>query len=161
MTPPAELSHVSPEGHSRMVDTSAKVETRRVAVARGLVRLSPGTLPRVLSGDLPKGPVFEVARAAAILGAKRTPDLIPMCHPLRITDVQVRFEPQGERTLLVEATVAAVDRTGVEMEALTAVAVAALTVYDMVKAVDPATVIADLALVSKTGGKSSGPGPAP
>jgi cyclic pyranopterin monophosphate synthase len=156
----AELSHVSPEGHAKMVDTSGKPETRRVATARGLVRLSPGTLPRILSGDLPKGPVLEVARAAAILGAKQTPALIPMCHPLRLTDVAVRFEPRGEDALLIEAAVTAVDRTGVEMEALVAVTVAALTVYDMVKAVDRGVAITDVVLVSKTGGKSSSAAPA-
>jgi cyclic pyranopterin phosphate synthase len=137
-----------------MVDTSAKPETLRVAVARGAVKTSPGTLPRILSGDLPKGPVLECARAAAILAAKKTPELIPMCHPLRLTDVAIRFEPKDATTLAIEASVTAVDRTGVEMEALTAVAVAALTVYDMVKAVDKSVTITDLALVSKTGGKS-------
>ena len=150
----AELSHVSPEGHARMVDTSAKSETARAATARGLVKLSPGTLPRILSGDLPKGPVLECARAAAILAAKQTPSLIPMCHPLRLTSVAVSFEPKGPDALGIEATVSAVDRTGVEMEALVAVAVAALTVYDMVKAVDRGVSITDVVLVSKTGGKS-------
>jgi cyclic pyranopterin phosphate synthase len=154
----AELSHVSPEGHSKMVDTSAKPETKRIAVARGLVRMSPGTLPRILSGDLPKGPVLECARAAAILAAKQTPTLIPMCHPLRLTDVAIRFEPRGAEALEVEASVTAVDRTGVEMEALVAVTVAALTVWDMVKAVDAGLAITDVTLVSKTGGKSA-PGP--
>jgi cyclic pyranopterin phosphate synthase len=150
----AELSHVSPEGHARMVDTSAKAETARTATATGLVKLSPGTLPRILSGDLPKGPVLECARAAAILAAKQTPSLIPMCHPLRLTSVEVRFEPKGADMLAVEATVAAVDRTGVEMEALVAVTIAALTVYDMVKAVDRGVSITDVVLVRKTGGKS-------
>jgi cyclic pyranopterin phosphate synthase len=137
-----------------MVDTSAKAETQRIAVARGCVRLSPGTIERVLAGNLPKGPVLECARAAGILAAKQTHALIPMCHPLRLTDVGVRFEPDG-RDLRIEASVTAVDRTGVEMEALTAVAVTALTVYDMVKAIDKAVVITDLGLVSKIGGKSS------
>jgi cyclic pyranopterin phosphate synthase len=150
----ADLSHVSPEGHSKMVDTSGKPETKRVAVARGRVNLSAGTLQRILSGDLPKGPVLEVARAAAILAAKQTPSLIPMCHPLRITDVAIRFEPEGGRALAIEASVTAVDRTGVEMEALVAVTVAALTVWDMVKAVDRGITITDVALVSKTGGRS-------
>jgi cyclic pyranopterin phosphate synthase len=112
-----------------------------------------------MKGDLPKGPVLECARAAAILGAKQTPALIPMCHPLRITDVAVRFEPAGESALGIEATVTAVDRTGVEMEALVAVTIAALTVYDMVKAVDRGVTITDVALVSKSGGKSSPPKP--
>jgi cyclic pyranopterin phosphate synthase len=138
-----------------MVDTSGKAETKRVAVARGRVNLSPGTLPRILSGDLPKGPVLECARAAAILAAKQTPALIPMCHPLRLTDVSVTFQGSGENALAIEASVTAVDRTGVEMEALVAVTVAALTVYDMVKAVDKAVTITDVALVSKTGGRSS------
>jgi cyclic pyranopterin phosphate synthase len=151
----AELSHVSPEGHAKMVDTSGKAETKRIAVARGTINLSPGTLPRILSGDLPKGPVLECARAAAILAAKQTPNLIPMCHPLRITDVSVRFEASGDRALRIEASVTAVDRTGVEMEALVAVSIAALTVYDMVKAVDLCVTITDVGLISKTGGKSS------
>jgi cyclic pyranopterin phosphate synthase len=138
-----------------MVDTSSKPETKRVAVARGKIELSAGTLPRILSGDLPKGPVLGCARAAAILAAKQTPALIPMCHPLRLTDVIVRFEPSGDRALLIEATVTAVDRTGVEMEALVAVSIAGLTVYDMVKAIDRAARITDIALVSKTGGKTA------
>jgi cyclic pyranopterin phosphate synthase len=150
----ADLSHVSPEGHAKMVDTSAKPETKRVAVARGRVNLSAGTLPRILSGDLPKGPVLEVARAAAILAAKQTPALIPMCHPLRLTDVAVRFEPVGESALAIEAAVTAVDRTGVEMEALVAVTVAALTVYDMVKAADRGMEIGGIVLTRKSGGKS-------
>lgn len=149
------LSHVSPDGHAKMVDTSHKPETKRVAVARGVVRLSAGTLPRILAGDLPKGPVLECARAAAILAAKETPRLIPMCHPLRLTDVAVTFAPDGAAALVIEAAVTAVDRTGVEMEALVAVSIAALTVYDMVKAVDRGVTITDIALVSKTGGKSS------
>jgi cyclic pyranopterin monophosphate synthase len=150
----AELSHVSPDGHAKMVDTSDKPETKRVAVATGLVRLSPGTLPRILTGDLPKGPVLECARTAAILAAKDTPRLVPMCHPLRLTDVAIAFVPDGESALRIEATVSAVDRTGVEMEALVATSVAALVVYDMVKAIDRGVVITDVRLVSKTGGKS-------
>ena len=148
------LSHVGPDGAPRMVDVSAKAETRRVAVAAGRVRFSPGTLARVLAGDLPKGPVLETARLAGVLGAKRTSDLIPLCHPLRLSDVDVRFRPAPPDAVEIEAEVVAVDRTGVEMEALTAVAVAALTVYDMVKAVDKGVVIGEIRLLRKEGGRS-------
>ncbi len=149
-----DLSHVAADGTPRMVDVSPKGETRRLAVARARVEFSPGTLVRVLRGDLPKGAVLEVARVAGIQGAKRAADLIPLCHPLRLTDVDVRFTPDGDRALVIETTVVAVDRTGVEMEAMTAAAVAALTVYDMTKAIDRGTVIGDLCLLRKEGGKS-------
>jgi cyclic pyranopterin monophosphate synthase len=137
-----------------MVDVSAKPETRRLAVARGTVRFSPGVLARVLAGDLPKGAVIETARIAGVNGAKQTSALIPMCHPLRITGVDVSIEPDGDASLRIEGAVTAVDRTGVEMEALTAVAVAALTVYDMVKAIDRGMTIEGIALVRKEGGRS-------
>lgn len=150
----AGLSHVAPDGAARMVDVAPKAETRRVAVARGRIRFSPGVLARVLAGDLPKGAVVETARVAGVMAAKKTAELIPLCHPLRITDVDVRFAPAPPDALDVEATVVAVDRTGVEMEAMTAAAVAALAVYDMTKAVDRGAVVADLRLVRKEGGKS-------
>lgn len=138
-----------------MVDVSAKTETVREAVARATLRMKPATLRAVRQGNAPKGDVLGVARTAGVLAAKRTPDLIPLCHPLRITGVDVTFalaERRGQLT--VEARVRTVDKTGVEMEALTAVSVAALTVVDMVKAVDKAAVITDVRVESKTGGKS-------
>jgi cyclic pyranopterin monophosphate synthase len=150
----AKLSHVDRDGAPRMVDVAAKPETRRVAVARGRVVFSPGTLQRVLAGDLPKGAVLDTARLAGVMGAKKTSELIPLCHPLRLTDVDVRFTPAPPDALEIEATAVAVDRTGVEMEALTAVAVAALTVYDMTKAVDKSMVVEAVRLVRKEGGKS-------
>ncbi len=150
----SKLSHVDDSGHARMVDVSTKPESRRVAVAEGLVVLRPEVLARLLSGDLPKGPVIETARIAGIMAAKRTSDVIPLCHPIRLSEVDVRLAPFDSSTLRVEATAIAMDRTGVEMEAMTAVAVAALTVYDMVKAVDRAAVITGIRLIRKEGGKS-------
>jgi len=138
-----------------MVDVSAKAETAREAVARAVLRMAPATLEAARRGNAPKGDVLGVARTAGILAAKRTPDLIPLCHPLRITSVDVTFaEDVGRGELTIEARVRTVDKTGVEMEALTAVAVAALTVYDMVKAVEKGVVIGEVRLVEKSGGKS-------
>jgi cyclic pyranopterin monophosphate synthase len=161
MTPARErpgfrgLSHLTPAGDARMVDVSSKEETAREAAAQVRLRMKPATLATVRAGQIAKGDVLGVARTAGIMAAKRTPDLIPLCHPLRITGVDVAFslhEKQG--TLIVEARVRTVDKTGVEMEALTAAAVAGLTIYDMVKAVDRAVVLTDLCLVEKMGGKS-------
>ena len=138
-----------------MVDVSLKPDTTREAVARAVVRMRPATLRAVRRGDAPKGDVLGTARTAGILAAKRTPELIPLCHPLRLTRVDVAFTlrpRQGE--LLVEARVRTVDKTGVEMEALTAAGVAALTVYDKVKALEKGVTIARLQLVEKSGGKS-------
>ena len=138
-----------------MVDVSAKAETVREAVARATLRMTPATLRTVRRGDAPKGDVLGVARTAGVLAAKRTPDLIPLCHPLRITGVDVTFalaERRGE--IAIEARVRTVDKTGVEMEALTAAAVTALTVYDMIKAVEKGVTITGLGLVEKRGGKS-------
>jgi cyclic pyranopterin phosphate synthase len=138
-----------------MVDVSAKAETSREAVARAVIRMAPATLRAVRLGNAPKGDVLGVARTAGILAAKRTSDLIPLCHPLRITGVDLLFtEDAGRSELTVEARVRTVDKTGVEMEALTAVSVAALTVYDMVKAIEKGVVIAEIRLVEKSGGKS-------
>ncbi len=138
-----------------MVDVSAKQETVREAIARATVKMSPATLRAVRLGNAPKGDVLGVARAAGILAAKRTPDLIPLCHPLRITGVDVTFAEEARRGVLtIEARVRTVDKTGVEMEALTAVSVAALTVYDMVKALERGVTIARVQLVRKSGGKS-------
>jgi len=161
MTPSREapgfrgLSHLSPAGDARMVDVAAKPETVREAVARVTIRMKAATLAAVRAGQLAKGDVLGVARTAGILAAKRTPDLIPLCHPLRITAVDVSFVDDTRRsTITVEARVRTVDKTGVEMEALTAAAVAGLTVYDMAKAVDRGMVLTDLCLVEKSGGKS-------
>ena len=149
------LSHLTPTGEARMVDVSAKSETIREAVARVTLRMKPATLTAVRAGQLAKGDVLGVARTAGIMAAKRTPDLIPLCHPLRITGVDVDFGLDSRRsTITVLARVRTVDKTGVEMEALTAAAVAGLTVYDMVKAVDRGVVLTDLCLVEKSGGKS-------
>ncbi len=149
-----ELSHLDEQGHPRMVEVSSKPETLRRAVACGTLQFGAGILDRVLEGALPKGPVLEVARIAGIMGAKRTAELIPLCHPLRLTRVTVDFQPQGEARLEIRSEVTAFDRTGVEMEALTAVSIAALTVYDMVKAIDRAMVIERVFLLEKEGGRS-------
>ena len=138
-----------------MVDVSAKPETAREAVARAVIRMRPATLRAVRAGNAPKGDVLGTARTAGILAAKRTSELIPLCHPLRLTKVDVTFDDRrGGGTLGVEARVRTVDKTGVEMEALTAVTVAALTVYDMVKALEKGVTIARVELVEKSGGKS-------
>jgi cyclic pyranopterin phosphate synthase len=138
-----------------MVDVSGKPETVREAVARGVLRMAPGTLRIIREGNAPKGDVLGVARTAGILATKRTSDLIPLCHPLRITGVDVEFtEDERRGELRVEARVRTVDKTGVEMEALTAVSVAALTVYDMIKAVEKGVTIERIELVEKRGGKS-------
>ena len=138
-----------------MVDVSAKAETVREAVARGVLRMMPATLRVIREGNAPKGDVLGVARTAGILATKRTSDLIPLCHPLRITGVDIVFtEDERKGALTVEARVRTVDKTGVEMEALTAVSVAALTVYDMIKAVEKGVTIERIELVEKRGGKS-------
>ncbi len=138
-----------------MVDVSPKKETVREAVARVVLRMRPATLSAIRAGQMAKGDVLGVARTAGIMAAKRTPDLIPLCHPLRITGCDIAFTLDDKRsTVTIEARVRTVDKTGVEMEALTAVAVAGLTVYDMVKAVDRGVVLSGLCLLEKSGGKS-------
>jgi cyclic pyranopterin phosphate synthase len=138
-----------------MVDVSPKPETVREAVARATLRMRPSTLRAIKSGNAPKGDVFGVARTAGILAAKRTPELIPLCHPLRLTRVEVSFETHARRgEVAVQARVCTVDKTGVEMEALTAAGIAALTVYDMVKALEKGVTITNLQLLEKSGGKS-------
>jgi cyclic pyranopterin phosphate synthase len=138
-----------------MVDVSAKAETVREAVAQVTLKVKPATLAAVRAGQMAKGDVLGVARTAGIMAAKRTPDLIPLCHPLRITGVDVSFVLDSRKsTVSIEARVRTVDKTGVEMEALTAAAVAGLTVYDMVKAVDRGVVLSGLRLIEKSGGKS-------
>jgi cyclic pyranopterin phosphate synthase len=149
-----DLTHFDAGGASRMVDTSAKADTAREARASALVRMRPETLALIRDRKLAKGDVFEVARLAGIMAAKKTSDLIPLCHPLPITGVTVDFAPVGEDVLRIEAGVKVFGKTGVEMEALTAVSVAALTVYDMCKAVDRGMTVERIQLEEKSGGKS-------
>ena len=137
-----------------MVDVSPKAETARTATARGRIVMAPETLALIREGRAGKGDVLGVARLAGIIAAKRTSDLIPLCHPLMISKVSVDLEPEGDNAIVIEATVSLTGKTGVEMEALTAVSIAALTVYDMVKAVDRGMRIEDIRLVHKAGGKS-------
>lgn len=150
-----KLTHFDEKGNTRMVDVGSKDETLRIAVARGHITARPETLRLIAEQGMKKGDVLEVARLAGIMAAKRTGELIPLCHPLALTSIRVELAiaddmPQVE----IEAEVQTVGRTGVEMEALTAVSIAALTVYDMCKAVDREMVIGDIGLVKKTGGKS-------
>jgi cyclic pyranopterin phosphate synthase len=144
-----EFSHLDHEGAARMVDVGEKVVLRRTAVAGGSVSMSPETVELLRERALPKGDALNTARIAGVMAAKRTPDLIPLCHGLNLTSVDVEFEV-GKGEIHIVATARASDRTGVEMEALTAVSVAALTVYDMCKAVDKGMVIGDVKLLEKT-----------
>ncbi len=148
----AKLPHLSETGDARMVDVSAKAVTARTATAAGRVQLSAAAVAALRSGKLPKGDALAVARIAGIQAAKKTPDLIPVCHPLAISAVDVEVEVTGDGVEIV-ATVKTTDRTGVEMEALTAVAVAGLNVIDMVKAVDRAAMISDVRVLAKSGGR--------
>lgn len=156
----AEFTHFNAAGRARMVDVSEKAQTHRTATARARVLMHPETLEKIRQGTIAKGDVLAVAQTAGIMGAKRTPDLIPMCHPLLITGVDIDFkeDPQPDRNglcgITVNATVNTTGQTGVEMEAMTAVAVAALTIYDMCKAVDRGMVFTDVCLLEKAGGKS-------
>jgi cyclic pyranopterin phosphate synthase len=151
----AKLSHVDESGRARMVDVTAKDDTVREAVAKGSVRMKPETLALVQSGGVPKGDVLAVAQVAGVMAAKRTHELIPMCHPLLLSAIDVRLEPdEKESAVQITATVRTTGKTGVEMEALTAVAVAALTVYDMCKAVDRGMRVEGVRLARKSGGKS-------
>ena len=147
------LTHVDDSGAARMVDVSGKDVTARTATASGRVLVSPRVVELLRGEGVPKGDALAVARVAGIMGAKRTPDLVPLCHPLAISGVQVDLTVADD-AVEITATVRTADRTGVEMEALTAVSVAALTVVDMVKAVDKAAVISDVRVETKTGGKS-------
>ena len=148
-----KLSHIGEDGRARMVDVSDKAATAREAVAEGFVRMSPQTLALAVSGEGAKGDVRAVAEIAGVMAAKRTAELIPMCHPLALSKVEVKVEP-GDGGLAVTARVKTTGPTGVEMEALTAVAVACLTLYDMLKAAERGMVIEGVRLTSKTGGKS-------
>ena len=151
----ATLTHFDSDGNAVMVDVSAKDETERVATAAGAVVMQPETVQLIADGGVKKGDVLSVARLAGIMGAKKTPDLIPLCHPLALSSVKVELSIDTDRNAVdIEATCKLKGRTGVEMEALTAVSVAALTVYDMCKAVDRDMQITDIRLTHKSGGKS-------
>ncbi len=150
-----ELTHLDEQGQAHMVDVGAKAETEREALAAGRVRMQPETLQLLRAGDLPKGDVLGTARVAGIMAAKRTFELIPMCHPLLLTHVAIDFAfDEAASAVEILATVQCKGRTGVEMEALTAVSVAALTIYDMAKAVEKGMVIEGIRLLEKRGGKS-------
>ncbi len=150
-----KLTHFDRKGQARMVDVSAKRETEREAVARGSVSMKKETYAMIREGGISKGDVLGVARVAGIMAAKKTPEIIPMCHPLNISSVTVEFEfDEAHHSIGIESRVRNTGRTGVEMEALTAVAATALTIYDMCKAVDRGMVISDILLVEKRGGKS-------
>jgi cyclic pyranopterin phosphate synthase len=151
---PDDLTHFDAQGASRMVDVGGKPETLRTARASGIIRMAAATLTRIRDRSLAKGDVIEVARLAGIMAAKRTSDLIPLCHPLPLNSVEIELIPAGDDRLRIEARVQTVGRTGVEMEAHTAVSVAALTVYDMVKAIDRGMVVEAIWLEEKTGGQS-------
>lgn len=152
---PKQLSHLDAAGHAHMVDVSSKAETERVAVAGATVRMLPATLKLILSGRAAKGDVLATARIAGIMAAKRTHELIPLCHPLALTKVGIEMTPrQNPARIEIVATCKLKGRTGVEMEALTAASVTALTIYDMAKAVDRGMQIGDIRLLHKSGGKS-------
>lgn len=153
MSAPGPLSHIDERGAAHMVDVTGKQATKRTAVAAGTFCTRPDVVALISAGGLPKGDALATARLAGILAAKRTPDLIPLCHQLALTGVDVDFT-LGESEIGITATVRSTDRTGVEMEALTAVSVAALTLFDMVKAADPAARIDDIRVLSKQGGKT-------
>lgn len=157
MTDPATLSgltHLDASGQASMVDVGDKPSTRREATARARVVMRPETLRIILAGEAKKGDVFGIARIAGIMAAKRTADLIPLCHPLPVTKISVDLSPDGDDAVAVEATVRTAGQTGVEMEALTAASVAALTIYDMCKAIDRGMRIDGLRVTAKSGGKS-------
>jgi cyclic pyranopterin phosphate synthase len=150
-----EFTHIDKKGRVRMVDVSGKEPTLRVAMAQGIVSMNQETLEKILNQTAKKGNVLETARIAGIMAAKKTWDLIPMCHPLNITHIAVEFFPdKGKNSIRIQAVVRAMDQTGVEMEALTAVSVAGLTLYDMCKSYDRAMTISDICLLEKSGGKS-------
>ncbi|GIM29705.1 cyclic pyranopterin monophosphate synthase accessory protein [Clostridium polyendosporum] len=150
-----EFTHFDEQGKSKMVDVSEKAETNRVAIAKGTIRMKRHTIEMVQEGTIEKGDVLGVARVAAIMASKKTADLIPMCHPLMITGCDINFKVDVEKSLItIEARVKTIGKTGVEMEALTAASVAALTIYDMCKSADKDMQIEDIYLIEKDGGKS-------
>ena len=156
----AEFTHFNESGRARMVDVSAKDSTERVGTAQATVLMLPATLAKIQQGKIAKGDVLAVAQVAGVMGAKKTPDLIPMCHPLLITSVDISFKEESQPNqdglcaIHIYATVKTTGRTGVEMEAMTAASVAALTIYDMCKAIDRGMSFTDVCLLSKSGGKS-------
>ena len=158
----SDFTHFNEAGRARMVDVSDKPETHRTAMAQARVVMLPETLEKIRRGKIAKGDVLAVAQTAGIMGAKRTPDLVPMCHPLLITGVDIDFKEESQPdhkglcSITVVGTVKTTGQTGVEMEAMTAVAVAALTIYDMCKAIDREMVFTDVCLLEKAGGKSGG-----
>jgi len=152
---PERLTHLDASGRARMVDVADKPATTREAVARGRVRMAPDTFRRAASGDTPKGDIRAVAEIAGVMAGKRTADLIPLCHPLPLSNIKVEVAPDAAaNAFIVTAQARTTGQTGVEMEALTAVSVACLTIYDMLKAIDRAMVIEDICVVSKRGGAS-------
>ncbi|NWF98532.1 MAG: cyclic pyranopterin monophosphate synthase MoaC [Nitrospirae bacterium] len=150
-----KLTHIDEKGRAKMVDVSQKPSTERKAIASGMIFLKPETLRLILDGKMPKGDVFSVARVAGIMAAKKTCELIPLCHPLNITSINIDFSPdEKSNSIKIISEVKITGQTGVEMEALTAVSVAALTIYDMCKAVDKDIIISEIMLIEKYGGKS-------
>ena len=151
----SEFTHLDDKGHVKMVDVTGKEKTNRTAVAQGIILMNAKTLDKITSQTVNKGNVLETARIAGIMAAKKTSDLIPMCHPLNITNAKIDFFPDEKKnSILIKSEVSLFDRTGVEMEALTAVSVSALTIYDMCKSYDKGMKITDICLLKKTGGKS-------
>jgi len=150
----SELSHIDQDGQARMVDVGKKGDTVREAIATGRVIMKPATLKLVREAGFKKGDVLAVARVAGIMAAKKTPELIPLCHTILIDSINVEFDTSGKDCIAIRTTARSTGKTGVEMEALTAASVAALTIYDMCKAVDKAMTITEISLESKTGGKS-------
>lgn len=149
-----KLTHVSPQGEARMVDVGQKAETEREAIAKGRVVMKPATLRQIKRAGFEKGDVLAVARVAGMMAAKKTPNLIPLCHPLLISNISIEFDLVGDDCIEITATVKSTGKTGVEMEALVAASVSALTIYDMCKSADRAMTIAEIYLESKKGGKS-------
>lgn len=151
----AKLTHFDKTGRAKMVDVSAKAQTLREAIVRGSISMQPETFKKIMSGEITKGDVFAVARVAGIMAAKKTSEIIPMCHPLNLSHVEINFEPVKEKSRIdIEARVRIKAQTGVEMEGLVAVTVAGLTIYDMCKAIDRGMVLSNIHLVMKKGGKS-------
>ena len=153
--PPPALSHLDDSDRPRMVDVTEKKPTLRIAVAQGVVSMNSDTFEKIMSRTTAKGNVLETARIAGIMAAKKTSDLIPMCHPLNITHISIDFFPDKKKNIIrIESAVRIIDQTGVEMEALTAVSVAGLTIYDMCKSYDREMILSDIRLLEKSGGKS-------
>ncbi|MGI5922063.1 MAG: cyclic pyranopterin monophosphate synthase MoaC [Syntrophomonadaceae bacterium] len=150
-----EFTHINEQGHARMVDVSQKQDTERTAIAQAVVKMQPDTLKAIKNGAIKKGDVLAVAQVAGIMGAKQTPHIVPMCHPLMLTGIDIKFALDEDKSqILIQATVKTTGKTGVEMEAITAATVAAVTIYDMAKAVDRWMEIGEIKLLEKKGGKS-------